>query len=122
MSVLQAPAELLSKARERFGRPPEGQRFLDRPYASMQLLLLASAGLLGFGILMAISTTISASHTDGGSIWSQGINEAEFVLLGLFVFWFSARLSPRAFRLLAYPILGLALIALLAVLVPGVGV
>ena len=43
-------------------------------------------------------------------------------MLGLFVFWFAARLSPRAFRLLAYPILGLALIALLAVLVPGVGV
>jgi cell division protein FtsW len=116
---------LLDGVRRRFGGTPaeEGTgRFLDRPYASMQLLLLASAGLLGFGILMAVSTTISASHTDGGSIWSQGINEAEFVLLGLLVFWFAARLSPRAFRLLAYPVLGLALIALLAVLVPGVGV
>jgi cell division protein FtsW len=118
---------LLDGVRRRFGGSPADEgaaRFLDRPYASMQLLLLASAGLLAFGIMMAISTTISASHADGGSgsIWGQGINEAEFVLLGLFVFWFSARLSPRAFRLLAYPLLALALIALLAVLVPGVGV
>jgi cell division protein FtsW len=119
---------LLAGVRRRFGRAPAaaatGTRFLDRPYASMQLLLLATAGLLGFGILMSISTTISAAHADGGSgsIWSQGINEAEFVLLGLFVFWLAARLSPRGFRFLAYPLLGLALIALVAVLVPGIGV
>ena len=36
------------------------------PYASVQLLLLAAAGLLGFGILMAVSTTIAASHDDDG--------------------------------------------------------
>jgi cell division protein FtsW len=117
---------LLAGVRRRFGRAQaaEGTRFLDRPYASMQLLLLATAGLLGFGIMMAISTTISAAHADGGSgsIWSQGINEAEFVLLGLAVFWFAARLSPRGFRFLAYPLLALALIALVAVLVPGIGV
>ena len=117
---------LLAGMRRRLGADSAAQstRFLDRPYASMQLLLLASAGLLGFGILMAVSTTISASHADGGSgsIWSQGISEAEFVVLGLVVFWFAARLSPRAFRFLAYPMLGLALIALLAVLVPGIGV
>jgi len=122
---MSSPGALLERVRGTLRRPePDGQRFLDRPYASVQLLLLAGAGLLGFGILMAVSTTISASHADGGSgsIWSQGISEAEFVVLGLVVFWFAARLSPRAFRFLAYPMLGLALIALLAVLVPGIGV
>ncbi|MCU1658546.1 MAG: hypothetical protein JWO57_3202, partial [Pseudonocardiales bacterium] len=39
----------------------DGDRFVDRPYASVQLLLLAGAGLLGFGVLMAVSTTIAAS-------------------------------------------------------------
>jgi cell division protein FtsW len=101
----------------------EAQRFLDRPYASVQLLLLTSAGLLVFGVLMAISTTIAAAHQQGGgSIWGQGVKEAEFVVLGLVLFWLATRLSPRAFRLLAYPTLGLALVALVAVLVPGVGV
>jgi cell division protein FtsW len=103
---------------------PAGRRFLDRPYASVQLLLLAASGLLGFGVLMAVSTTIAAAHDNGGtgSIWGQGIKEAEFIALGLVVFWVALRMSPRTFRMLAYPILALALISLVAVLVPGIGV
>jgi cell division protein FtsW len=100
------------------------QRFLDRPYASVQLLLLSAVGLLGFGILMAVSTTIAAAHSaaGSGSIWGQTVKEAEFIAIGLVLFVFALRLPPRAFRLLAYPILGLAIIALVAVLVPGIGV
>jgi cell division protein FtsW len=100
------------------------RRFLDRPYASVQLLLLSAVGLLGFGVLMAVSTTIAAAHDNNGtgSIWGQSIKEGEFIAIGLVLFWFAMRLSPRAFRMLAYPILGLALITLVAVLVPGIGV
>jgi cell division protein FtsW len=100
------------------------QRFLDRPYASVQLLLLTAVGLLGFGVLMAVSTTIAAAHDNNGtgSIWGQSVKEGEFIAIGLVLFWFAMRLSPRAFRMLAYPILGLALITLVAVLVPGIGV
>ena len=92
----------------------------------MQLLLLASAGLLGFGILMAVSTTIAASHAaDGGStgtIWTQVIKEGWFLAIGLPLFWFAMRLSPRAYRALAYPVLVLGVVALVAVLIPGIGV
>ncbi|MGH3266122.1 MAG: putative lipid II flippase FtsW, partial [Trebonia sp.] len=97
---------------------------MDRPYASVQLLLLSAAGLLGFGVLMAVSTTISASHDASGTgqIWSQVVKEAEFILVGLPIFWVAMRMPPRTFRVLAYPALGLALVALFAVLVPGIGV
>jgi cell division protein FtsW len=100
------------------------RRFKDGPFASVQLLLLASAGLLGFGVLMAVSTTIAASHgVDGaGSVWGQSVKEAEFIAIGVLLFWFAVRLPPRAFRILAYPILALALVALVAVLMPGIGV
>ncbi|WP_375490281.1 putative lipid II flippase FtsW [uncultured Jatrophihabitans sp.] len=99
-------------------------RFLDGPYASVQLLLLAAAGLLVFGVLMSVSTTISAAHTDSGtgSIWGQSTKEFEFIAGGLLLFWFAVRLSPRAFRLLTYPILVLSIVSLVAVLVPGIGV
>jgi cell division protein FtsW len=104
----------------------EGTRFLDRPFASVQLLLFAAGGMLCFGILMAISTTIAASNdtntTSTASIWSQVLHEAEFVGLGLPVFWFAVRLSPRAFRMLAYPALALSVVVLAAVLIPGIGV
>lgn len=105
-------------------RDEQVTRFTDRPYASVQLMLLTAVGLLGFGVLMAVSTTIAASHgvTGAGSVWGQSIKEAEFIAIGLVLFWFAMRLSPRAFRMLAYPILALALIALFAVLVPGIGV
>jgi cell division protein FtsW len=99
-------------------------RFLDRPYASVQLLLVAGLGLLGVGVLMSVSTTIAAASdgSAGGSIWSQMIKQALFLAVGVPLFWFAVRLSPRAYRLLVYPVVALALAALVAVLVPGIGV
>jgi cell division protein FtsW len=122
------PAEFrlfrLDQLRLRLQRAEPAQRFTDRPYASVQLMLLAAVGLLGFGVLMSISTTIAAADgvTGAGSVWGQSIKEAEFIGIGLVLFWFAVRLSPRAFRMLAYPVLGVAIIALVAVLVPGIGV
>jgi cell division protein FtsW len=114
----------LDNLRLRLQREEVITRFTDRPYASVQLMLLTAVGMLGFGVLMAVSTTIAAAHgvSGAGSVWGQSIKEAEFIAIGLVLFWFAMRLSPRAFRMLAYPILGLALIALFAVLVPGIGV
>ena len=113
----------LDQLRLRLQRAESAQRFTDRPYASVQLMLLTAAGLLGFGVLMAISTTIAAANgvTGAGSPWGQALKEAEFIGIGLLLFWFAVRLSPRTFRMLSYPILGLALISLCAVLVPGIG-
>jgi cell division protein FtsW len=121
-----SPAPLAGRLRTLFKPSADGSRLLDRPYASVQLLLFAAGGLLCFGILMAISTTIAASSDadtmSTGSMWSQVVHEAEFVGLGLPVFWFALRLSPRAFRMLAYPALALSAVVLVAVLIPGIGV
>ena len=128
MSSLVASARRAWLAFTRPDRDPDEEtgRFLDKPYASVQLLLLATVGLLGFGVMMAVSTTIAASHdtvgTGTGQIWSQVVKEAEFVLLGLPIFWLAMRLPPRAYRVLAYPALALAFVVMLAVLIPGIGV
>jgi cell division protein FtsW len=116
--------QVLDRVRARFAPRAVGERFLDRPYASVQLLLLCGTGLLGFGLLMAVSTTIAASHDAGtsASIWAQVIKEAEFVGIGLPLFWLAVCLPPRAYRFLAYPALALATVLLIAVLVPGLGV
>ncbi|HEU5268423.1 MAG TPA: putative lipid II flippase FtsW [Jatrophihabitans sp.] len=99
------------------------RRYLETPYASLQLLLAAGCGLLFLGVLMAASTTISASiHTTGAAPWTQLIKEGEFILLGLPVFWLAVRMPPSAYRRLTYPALALAVCALLGVLLPGVGV
>jgi cell division protein FtsW len=100
-----------------------GRRFLDKPFASTQLMLLAGSGLLAFGLMMAASTTISASlQADSHqTMWAQVLKEIEFLVLGVPIFWAAVRLPPRAYRLLAYPALLIGMVALLAVLVPGVG-
>ncbi len=100
-----------------------GRRFLDKPNASIQLMLLSAGGLLAFGLMMAASTTISASLQAGShqTMWSQVIKEIEFLVLGVPIFWFAARISPRTYRLLTYPMLLVSMTALVAVLVPGIG-
>jgi len=98
------------------------RRYLENPYASLQLLLAAGGGLLFLGVLMSASTTISASlHTTGEAPWTQLVKEAEFLLLSVPVFWLTCRMSPTAYRRLAYPALALAICAMLAVLAPGIG-
>src|SRR3954470_6179753 len=128
MSALPALAERASAVRSRLprlSRPAPGDRFIDKPYASVQLLLIAAVGLLVFGVMMSVSTTIAAASdttgTGGTSIWSQVVKEAMFVAIGLPIFWFAVCLPPRGFRLLAYPILVLGVVSLMAVLVPGIG-
>ncbi|MEO7262963.1 MAG: putative lipid II flippase FtsW [Jatrophihabitantaceae bacterium] len=98
-------------------------RYLENPYASTQLMLAAGGGLLFFGLLMSASTTLAASvHTTGDAPWAQLIREVQFILLSVPVFWLAVRMSPAAYRRVAYPALGLALIALVGVLIPGIGV
>ncbi|MDQ2795926.1 MAG: putative lipid II flippase FtsW [Actinomycetota bacterium] len=114
----------MTAVREQLRHETRARSFLAGPYASVQLLILASIGLLGFGTLMAVSTTIAAARDNGGtgSIWNQAVKELAFIVVGLVIFWASMRVSPRAFRFLTYPMLAIALISLVAVLVPGVGV
>jgi cell division protein FtsW len=113
---------VLAATRTRLRRLRSG--YLQRPYTSVQLLLLAGGVLLAFGVMMATSTTISASLHDGnqGSLFTQLIDEAVFLLVGLPIFWLGMRIPPRGYRLLAYPMMIFAVILLLAVLVPHVGV
>jgi len=97
-------------------------RYLETPFASLQLMLAAGVGLLFFGLIMSASTTVSAAlHTTDGTIWSQLTKEALFLIVSVPVFWVAVRMPPSAYRKLAYPALFLAIVALVGVLVPHIG-
>lgn len=99
------------------------RRYLDRPFTSVQLLVLTGGALAGFGLLMAASTTISAAqHDTGGALWSQLIKQCVFVVIGLVLFWLAARATPRHIRMLAYPLVIVAIALLVACQIPGIGV
>lgn len=115
----QGLARLFSRDGLRQART-RGQSYLSRPYSSLQLILLSGCGLLAFGIMMAASTTISAGSESGTGIWTQFSKELLFVAVGIPLFYLAARIPPRGYRALAYPMLGFALLSLTAVLVIGV--
>jgi cell division protein FtsW len=97
-------------------------RYLETPYASLQLLLAAGLGLLFFGLIMSASTTVSAAlHTTDGAIWSQLTKEGMFLALSVPIFWLAVRMPPHVYRRLAYPALFLAFLSLVAVLIPHIG-
>ena len=99
-------------------------RLTAGPWASLRLTVVPGSGLVLVGVLMAVSTTIAASRADGaqGSAWGPARAELSYLLLGVVVFCGATRISPRTYRRLAYPALSMSLIALVADLVPGIGV
>ena len=113
---------MISTLRGRVARLRTG--YLARPFTSIQLLLLSGAMLLTFGVLMAVSTSLSSSlhQSARGTMWTQVLDEAMFICLGAPVLWLGVRIPPRIYRMLAYPVLLLATMLMVAVLIPHVGV
>jgi cell division protein FtsW len=83
---------------------------------------LFSAGLLLLlGLVMVLSASSVRSYEDFGSSYTVFIKQATWVGLGLPVVLVASRLSVRAYRRLAYPVLAVTLVLLVAVLVPPFG-
>jgi cell division protein FtsW len=100
------------------GRTP----VLDRPLASYYLLASSAGLLLLLGLVMVLSASSVRSFADSGSSYTVFARQATWVGIGLPVLAIASRLPVRTFRKLAYPLLGVALILLVLVLIPHIGV
>jgi len=94
---------------------------LDRPLTSLHLVLVSGGLLLGIGLVMVLSASMFQSYVDLGTTYGVFTKQLMWVGVGVPAFWLGLRLRPRAYRLLAYPALLLALGLLAAVLLPGIG-
>ncbi|MCW2889170.1 MAG: cell division protein FtsW [Streptosporangiaceae bacterium] len=128
MSVADVPADKTRETDgEREGRP--GLRaqtaavvgLLDRPLTSYYLVLGCSMLLLALGLTMVLSASSVVQLTKTGSAFTLFHKQAIWVGIGLPMMWLAAALPVRAFRVLAYPLLLLSVLALVLVLVPGMG-
>ncbi|MGI8336835.1 putative lipid II flippase FtsW [Actinomadura scrupuli] len=127
MSVADAPADKARDGGERAGRP--GLRaqtaavvgLLDRPLTSYYLVLGCSMLLLALGLTMVLSASSVVQLTKTGSAFTLFHKQAIWVAIGLPMMWLAAALPVRAFRVLSYPLLLLSVLALVLVLVPGMG-
>jgi cell division protein FtsW len=101
-------------------REAEGAGGLTIPYDLP--LLFPVLFLVGIGVVMVYSASSALALKQYGSDFYFLKKQAVFSLLGVLTLVVFRRLPYRAFRVLAYPLLGLSLLMLGGVLVPGLGV
>ncbi len=94
---------------------------LDRPLTSYYLVLGCSMLLLALGMVMVLSASSIRQYQYTGSAFTLFEKQALWVAIGLPLMWLAARMPPKVFRTLAYPLMLLSATALAVVLVPGLG-
>jgi cell division protein FtsW len=95
--------------------------WLDRPMTSLHLILGIFALMLGFGLLMVLSSSSVAAFRTAGSSFSVFANQATYAAVGLVCFCAAQFLPVRLMRSLSTIAVIIALAMLVAVLIPGVG-
>jgi cell division protein FtsW len=88
--------------------------------ADASALTVVTALLLLIGLVMSFSASF-VDAAEAGDPFGVFRRQVVWGVLGVLAFAFTVRLDHRVWRRLAWPLLGLALVALLLVLVPGVG-
>lgn len=100
-------------------RTPAGMSLLQRPLAAYHLMLASTLLLLAIGLVMVFSASSVRAYADTGSVFSIGLKQATFILVGLPLMYVASRLPVRVYRAAAYPLLLVSLGLLVAVLVIG---
>ena len=95
--------------------------WLRRPLTSLHLILGVFGLLTLFGLVMVLSASSVESYAADGSSYSVFVKQLMFCAVGLVLFWAGLRIPPPKLRALAAPMLLIGILALAAVLVPGLG-
>jgi cell division protein FtsW len=106
------------------GRPGlwrAASEWLDRPLASFHLLMAVFVLMLGFGLVMVLSSSAATAFRDNDSAFAVFANQAVFAALGLVAFVLVVRMPTALIRRMSTASLLVSLALLVAVLIPGVG-
>lgn len=95
---------------------------LDRPLTSYYLIFGCTALLLALGVTMVLSASTIESYDTTGSAFTWFRKQILWVGVGLPLMWVASRMPAPVFRKLAYPVLAVAVVGLVAVLIPGIGI
>lgn len=97
-------------------------RLVSHPASIYYLLLGSTLFLLLLGLIMVWSSSAIDSIRETGGSTDLVAKQALFALLGLVAMVVASRLPTATVRGLAWPAMGLALVLLVLVLIPGIGV
>jgi cell division protein FtsW len=101
---------------------PAALRIFQRPSGLYHLLLGATLLLLLLGVVMVLSASSILSLKQTGSVYTLAQRQAVFAAIGLIAMAVATRLPQRTWRRFAWPVMIGAIVLLVAVLVPGIGV
>lgn len=93
----------------------------ERPLSNYYLILIAVGFLTGLGVVMVFSSSMAWSAIEGNSVWAAALRQAAMVVLGIVAMWAAIRVSPARVKAWAPWLMLIAVLLLLAVLVPGIG-
>ncbi|TSE01217.1 putative lipid II flippase FtsW [Skermania sp. ID1734] len=96
--------------------------WLARPLASFHLIVTIATLLTVLGLVMVLSASSVEAYTEGHSPYSLFTQQAIFAGLGLVLFYVALRTPIRALRKLSFPAFAVSVVALVLVLIPGIGV
>jgi cell division protein FtsW len=100
---------------------PVARRPVPPAGSAYPLLLLVVAVLCLVGLVMVLSASSVDSLTQYGSPWHYFERQLLWLIVGVGAFVAAQRVGPGRLRPLAGPAMGVVIVLLLAVLVPGVG-
>ncbi|MDK4238292.1 putative peptidoglycan glycosyltransferase FtsW [Corynebacterium propinquum] len=86
------------------------------------MLRIAIFVLVGIGVVMAFSATMTWSVIEGNTVWAQAFRQTLYVVLGLVAFWLALRTPFSTVKRLTPWFLAFAGILTMLVFVPGIGV
>ncbi|GAB76479.1 cell division-specific peptidoglycan biosynthesis regulator FtsW [Austwickia chelonae] len=95
---------------------------LHSPLSTYYLLITSIGTLLGIGLFMVLSASSVMSLHENGNVFTIGLNQAKFALIGVVLAMVTSRVPISVWRSLGAPVLVGALLLQLLVFVPGLGV
>lgn len=112
--------------RERPGRLIAGFSALNRwmnARPGLDYLMIRSVVflLVGIGVVMVMSSSMTWSVIEGSTVWGQAVRQSAMVVIGLLAFWLALKVRPGFIRRISPWLLGISLLLLVLVLIPGIG-
>lgn len=95
---------------------------LATPQLNYKVLMVVTACLTILGLVMVLSSSMVTSYASGASVFGEFIKQAVVVFLGLVAMWVALRMRPETIRRYSPWLLVVAIVMLIAVLIPGVGI
>ncbi|WP_225728630.1 MULTISPECIES: putative lipid II flippase FtsW [unclassified Nocardia] len=101
-----------------------GTRFgawLARPLASFHLVVTIATLLTVLGLVMVLSASSVEAVHEGESAYSLFLQQAMFAAIGCVLFYLALRVSLKRLRQWSFPVFAMSVLALVLVLIPGIG-